>query len=88
MPSTASVRARTSPTAQSAVTWISEKLALVTEAHVRMALRLQAAFGLRREEANKLAPARDDRGDRIRQKGATTKGGRPREVRVLTDGQR
>ena len=64
------------------------KLARVKDPHVRMALRLQAAFGLRREEAIKFAPARDDRGDRIRLKGATTKGGRPREVPVLTDGQR
>ena len=66
----------------------AEKLARVKDPHVRMALRLQGAFGLRREEAIKLTPARDDRGDRIRLKGATTKGGRPREVPVLTDGQR
>ena len=64
------------------------KLGRVKDPHVRMALRLQAAFGLRREEAIKFAPARDDRGDRIRLKGATTKGGRPREVPVLTDGER
>ena len=32
--------------------------------------------------------ARDDRGDRIRLKGSTTKGGRPREVPVLKDSQR
>ena len=65
-----------------------EKLALVKDAHVAMALRLEAAFGLRREEAIKFTPARDDRGDRIRLKGSTTKGGRPREVPVLRDGQR
>ena len=53
-----------------------------------MALRLEAAFGLRREEAIKFTPARDDRGDRIRLKGSTTKGGRPREVPVLRDSQR
>ena len=66
----------------------SAKLARVKDRHVRMALRLQAAFGLRREEAVKFAPARDDRGDRIRLKGPTTKGGRPREVPVLADAQR
>ena len=65
-----------------------EKLALVKDAHVAMALRLEAAFGLRREEAIKFTPARDDRGDRIRLKGSTTKGGRPREVPVLRDSQR
>ena len=64
------------------------KLALVTDKHVRMALRLQAAFGLRREEAIKFAPSHADRGDRIAVKGSTAKGGRPREVPVLTDGQR
>ena len=65
-----------------------EKLSLVRDAHVAMALRLEEAFGLRREEAIKFTPSRDDRGDRIRLKGSTTKGGRPREVPVLTDSQR
>ena len=64
------------------------KLALVGDAHVAMALRLEAAFGLRREEAIKFTPARDDRGDRIRLKGSTTKGGRAREVPVRKEAQR
>ena len=64
------------------------KLARVKDPHVRMALRLQAAFGLRREEAIKFAPSYADRGERIVVKGSTAKGGRPREVPVLTDGQR
>ena len=64
------------------------KLALVKDPHVRMALRLQAAFGLRREESVKFAPSYADRGDRIVVKGSTAKGGRQREVPVLTDGQR
>ena len=65
-----------------------EKLALVKDEHVVMALRMEAEFGLRREEAIKFTPSRDDRGDRIRLKGSTTKGGRPREVPVLKDSQR
>ena len=65
-----------------------DKLALVRDAHVAMALRLEEAFGLRREEAIKFTPARDDRGDHIRLKGSTTKGGRPREVPILKDSQR
>ena len=65
-----------------------EKLALVEDPHVAMALRLEAAFGLRREEAIKFTPSRDDRGDRIRLKGSTTKGGRPREVPVRSEAQR
>ncbi|MDE0350245.1 MAG: integrase domain-containing protein [Gammaproteobacteria bacterium] len=64
------------------------KLALVKDPHVAMALRLEAGFGLRREEAIKFTPARDDRGDRIRLKGSTTKGGRPREVPVRNAAQR
>ena len=66
----------------------TDKLALVKDAHVAMALRLEGKFGLRREEAIKFTPARDDRGDRIRLKGSTTKGGRPREVPVLKDSRR
>ena len=65
-----------------------EKLARVKDPHVAMALRLEAAFGLRREEAIKFTPARDDRGACIRLKGSTTKGGRPREVPVRNDAQR
>ena len=37
----------------------------VTDAHVRMSLQLQAAFGLRREEAIKFQPSYADRGDHI-----------------------
>ena len=65
-----------------------DKLALVKDEHVAMALRMESEFGLRREEAIKFTPSRDDRGDRIRLKGSTTKGGRPREVPVLKDSQR
>ena len=64
------------------------KLALVKDAHVKMALRLQAAFGLRREEAIKFAPSYADRGDRVAVKASTAKGGRAREVPVLKDEQR
>lgn len=64
------------------------KLARVKDVHVRMALRLQAEFGLRREEAIKFTPSYADRGDRLTVKGSTAKGGRPREVPVLTDRQR
>ena len=65
-----------------------DRLALVKDPHVAMALRLEAAFGLRREEAIKFRPSRDDRGGRIRLKGSTTKGGRPREVPVRNGAQR
>ena len=65
-----------------------DKLALVKDEYVAMALRMEAEFGLRREEALKFTPARDDRGDRIWLKGSTTKGGRPREVPVRNESQR
>ena len=55
-----------------------EKLARVSDAHVRMSLELQAAFGLRREEAIKFTPAYADRGDRVRIKASWAKGGRGR----------
>ena len=66
----------------------AERLARVTDAHVRMSLRLQAAFGLRREEAIKFMPSYADRGGSIVLKAAWTKGGRAREVPIWNDAQR
>ena len=66
----------------------AEKLARVSDAHVRMSLELQAAFGLRREEAIKFTPAYADRGDRVRIKASWAKGGRAREVPVRNEHQR
>ena len=66
----------------------AERLARVADAHVRMSLRLQAAFGLRREEAIKFMPSYADRGGSIVLKAAWTKGGRAREVPIWNDGQR
>ena len=65
-----------------------ERLAQVGDVHVRMALRLQAAFGLRREEAIKFSPAYADRGGKIVLKASTTKGGRAREIPIWNDAQR
>ena len=65
-----------------------DRLALVRDAHVRMALRLQEAFGLRREEAIKFSPSYADRGSKIVLKASTTKGGRSREIPVLKESQR
>ena len=60
----------------------------VTDVHVRMSLQLQAAFGLRREEAIKFQPSYADRGDHIALKGSWTKGGRERTVPITTTEQR
>ena len=54
------------------------KLALIRDGHVRMSLRLQDAFGLRREEAIKFQPRYADRGARIVLKASWCKGGRAR----------
>ena len=66
----------------------ADRLALVRDAHVRMALRLQEAFGLRREEAIKFSPSYADRGSKIVLKASWTKGGRSREIPVLKESQR
>ncbi|ENQ7720175.1 integrase domain-containing protein [Pseudomonas aeruginosa] len=60
----------------------------VTDAHVRMSLQLQAAFGLRRKESLLFQPGYADRGDHIALKGSWTKGGRERTVIITTTGQR
>lgn len=66
----------------------ADKLALVRDARVRMSLRLQEAFGLRREEAIKFMPTYADRGDRVAIKASWAKGGRAREIPIWNDGQR
>ena len=56
--------------------------------HVRMSMELQRAFGLRREEALKIRPAWADRETKLVLMGSWTKGGRPREIRIVTRHQR
>jgi hypothetical protein len=53
-----------------------------------MSLRLQAAFGLRREESIKIRPEWADRGNVLALKDTWTKGGRAREVPVRNAEQR
>lgn len=67
---------------------LGDGLSRVTDPHVRMSLRLQAAFGLRREESIKFQPRYADRGDHIAIKGSWAKGGRDREVPITTQEQR
>lgn len=69
----------------------AERLAKVTCARVQASLELQAAFGLRREEAIKFRPAIAlDAGNptEIKLKASWTKGGRPRTVPITTEAQR
>lgn len=65
-----------------------QQLARVSDPYARLSLRFQAAFGLRREESLKLQPAWADRGDRLLLKASWTKGGREREIPILSPGQR
>lgn len=65
-----------------------EALSKVTDLHIKISLELQAAFGLRREEALKFQPSFADQGDRIMLKGSWCKGGQQREVPLRTDYQR
>ena len=64
------------------------RLAAVRDERVAMSLRLQAAFGLRREEGLKLTPAGADRGERLALRASWCKGGRAREVPIRTPEQR
>ena len=65
-----------------------EQLAQVKDENVRMSLRLQQAFGLRREEAIKIQPRWADRGKYLHLKASWTKGGRERTVPIRTQAQR
>ena len=60
----------------------------VSDPYVRLSLRLQAEFGLRREEAIKFRPNYAIMDDHIRLKASWTKGGRARTVPILKDEQR
>jgi integrase len=65
-----------------------ERLAMVDCPYIRFSLRLQAAFGLRREEAMKFRPFLADKGEYIVLKPSWTKGGRYREIPITTARQR
>lgn len=65
-----------------------EALDRIEDPRIRLALRLQAAFGLRREEALKFQVSYADRGDHLRLRGSWCKGGRERVVPIRTPKQR
>jgi hypothetical protein len=65
-----------------------DQLANIRTLCIRISLRLQAAFGLRREESIKIVPSGADRGASLLLKDSRTKGGREREVPVRTPEQR
>jgi len=64
------------------------KLAQIDDKYVRLGIRLQASFGLRREESIKFNPSNAMQGDHIKLKSSWTKGGRARTVPIRNDEQR
>jgi integrase len=67
---------------------LGSELDRITDPYVRMSLKLQAAFGLRREESIKFQPGDADRSDHIALQGSWAKGGRERTIPVMTREQR
>tara|TARA_R110002096_G_scaffold370625_2_gene564085 strand:+ start:910 stop:1776 length:867 start_codon:yes stop_codon:yes gene_type:complete len=65
-----------------------KQLEKVSDEHVRLSLRLQVEFGLRREEAIKFSPNYAIKDDHIKLKSTWTKGGRARIVPIRNDEQR
>jgi integrase len=65
-----------------------KQLEKISDEHVRLSLRLQSAFGLRREEAIKFSPNYAIKNDHITLKASWTKGGRARSVPIRNDEQR
>ena len=76
------------PTETKAVVLTMGDLDKVSCPYVRMSLQLQQEFGLRREESIKIIPEWADWGHKLVLKSTWTKGGRPREVPILTESQR
>ncbi len=66
----------------------ADKLAVVSDPFTALSLRLQDAFGLRREESIKLRPSMADRGDVLHLKASWTKGGKERDIPIRTVEQR
>ena len=66
----------------------NEQLAHVTDPYTKASLRLQRQFALRREESIKIQPEWADLGDRLRLQDSWTKGGKYREVPIITAAQR
>lgn len=60
----------------------TDKLALIADEHVKVSLKLQSAFGLRREESIKFIPSFADKGDHIKLKSTWTKGGKERTIQI------
>lgn len=71
-----------------AQTLTSDQLDKLGHDRLKVSLELQQVFGLRREECLKFQPEYADKGDHLSLKGSWCKGGREREIPVLTEHQR
>ena len=65
-----------------------KKLSGISDPYANLSIRLQAAFGLRREESIKFNPSYAMQDDHIRLKSSWTKGGRASTVPIRNDEQR
>ena len=65
-----------------------EKLASITDAHIKLSLKLQEAFGLRRAESIKFNASWADHGDKIVLKRSWCKGGKERDIIIRNEMQR
>lgn len=81
------VGARTYVSNTNKATSLDGRLAAIADPHVNMSLRLQEAFGLRREESIKFIVNYAHQGDKLILKPSWTKGGRPREIPIRTQAQ-
>jgi site-specific recombinase XerC len=66
----------------------AEQLSAISDPYMKLSIRLQAAFGLRREESIKFSPSYAMQNDHIKLKPSWTKGGRARTVPIRNDEQR
>jgi site-specific recombinase XerC len=66
----------------------AEQLSAISDPYMKLSIRLQAAFGLRREESIKFSPSYAVQVDHIKLKPSWTKGGRARTVPIRNDEQR
>lgn len=60
----------------------------MSDPYTAMSLRLQEAFGLRREESIKIQPGWADRGDVLMLKSTWTKGCKERDIPIRNETQR
>jgi hypothetical protein len=65
-----------------------DQLARVSDPYSALSLRLQAEFGLRRQESILIRPDLADQGDKLVLQASWTKGGRAREIPIRTQVQR